>query len=155
MLIGTDLWVNIEDGLPDLNQNVPVNSNITLKVLFDYNNDGYTDICARLESQSVRLYRNTYGSQVSNENSISDAFGMSIYPNPASNHMTVQLPASPTGAVVQVYDLNTQQIWGLDVLANEHPQDIIVDTASWPSGWYLLKYRSAHSEGQRYLIKVD
>ena len=63
---------------------------------------------------------------------------MIVYPNPASAHVSIHIPESATGHLLQVFDFTGKEIFSETVKF----QNLNLNTENWDPGIYLVKVES-------------
>lgn len=76
-----------------------------------------------------------------------DGITVSIYPNPTSNKLTVEVDESD--ATLEIFNLDGVLIYKVKDCSNI----IMVETSSWASGTYILRLTTKSSTGTRRFIK--
>jgi hypothetical protein len=78
---------------------------------------------------------------------------LSIYPNPSDDQLFIQVK-SPGQAIssIAIYDLTGQQV---QFISGLHNNPIQINTASLPSGIYLLKLTDAHSNTRQTKFIIE
>ena len=69
-----------------------------------------------------------------------EQFGLSIYPNPATNMVHLVLAPQSQQGVISVYDVSGCVITRI-IASNIHETEI--DVSQWPSGKYLFTYKGS------------
>jgi hypothetical protein len=72
-----------------------------------------------------------------------------IYPNPATDRITIDLPQISAGASVSIYNVNGQQMIGTELSQDKSQLDI----SSLPAGFYVVKVLSNNGVISKIIIK--
>ncbi|UTW65929.1 S8 family serine peptidase [bacterium SCSIO 12643] len=70
-------------------------------------------------------------------------YGILVYPNPASDQLTLQVNGAENGeGEVVIYDIKGNQVYRDDVEINSGRQEYVIDLKSLSKGVYVLSYKS-------------
>lgn len=70
-------------------------------------------------------------------------FSVSVWPNPASNVLTVQTKDAPSKALLQVYNMSGRLVYQTKANGNSQLQ---IDVSAWPKGMYIISVGDAKSK---------
>ena len=89
---------------------------------------------------------------ISDENG-ENAFGMSLYPNPASNHTVLTLDKVESTAMVTITDINGKLMMSYDAFSIVNGK-LDINVAEWADGIYFVNVRSNEQVQSKKLVIV-
>lgn len=84
---------------------------------------------------------------------IKGEFAISLYPNPATEQVSLEIPARKEAAVLALRDLNGKLLWKGEVPASEQVTLMEVSVAQYANGIYFLQYQAGDEYGSVKLLK--
>ena len=84
---------------------------------------------------------------ISNENSVEDRFNISIYPNPAADHIFVEMNTNDLPEKITIYDAFGRTVLVENIESFDKKNIKNIDVSSFPKGLYFLRLSSEKRPG--------
>jgi hypothetical protein len=116
--------------------------------VFSFTGDSLTTYTTGLNADACAIdFRNPTG--IANTGTVKDA--ISVYPNPATDYISINQNSSSTLIEIKILDLTGREIGNRPVQKGEN--NIRISVSDFPSGVYLISFTTDQGTKVRKLIK--